>query len=137
MRKSLIVPMVMLVGLFTAISYAADDAKLEFTWTPPTDRVLTDCDNPGTPMTQADLDRLEYTLSHREKLATPGPWINTESSDTTVTIENLKWGTTYEAYVGAHWPGEAVFCPTNIIEKATVSEPPPGGCTGLTATQVQ
>jgi len=137
MRKTLIVPMVGLLVAFAALSYAADDAKVELEWTPPTNVIANDtCGEDGRVLTQDDYDRIEYTLSHREKQVTPGPWIPTETTDTIVTLDNLKWDTTYEAIVGAHWPGGAVFCPTGMLEFTTTTEPPPGTCTGFTATQV-
>lgn len=122
----------LLILLMAVMSYAADDAKVDLQWNAPTERVLDmNCDNPGSPLTPEEISRLLYTVFYREKTATPGPWLTEETSILVHEITDLKWSTTYQFYVGAHWPGDAVFCPTNIVEKTTSNGPPPGACSGL------
>ena len=120
-----------IVLLLTGGVAFADPPSTTLQWDPPTHRVDNDdCTQQGTALTQAEIDSLEYTISYRAVGTTS--WVNRESSVPSYTITNLGYNTTYEAVVGAHFPGKLVLCPTGIVRWTTPEAPPPGSCRNLT-----
>ena len=103
-------------------------------WDAPTHRVSgTDCSISGVVLTAAELAIVEYTVSYRVKGTTA--WTNREvGTNRTVTLAGLPYLTTYEASVGAHWPGESALCATALLEFKTGAGPAPGTCTNLRKT---
>ena len=125
MKKALV--LLSILFFIGAFSVQADDPSATLGWTPPTHKALgTDCDQNGDPLLAADIARLEYTLSYRVKGETE--WINEETNTNQITLEDLAYATTYEASVGAHWPGQPVLCATDLMEFTTDDEPAPGKC---------
>lgn len=91
-----------------------------------------ECGANGAALTPEQIATLGYTFSYREKGT--ATWSNLGGDSTknrVVTITGLSYNTTYEASVGAHWPGKDVVCATDILEFPTGDAPAPGACTGL------
>ncbi len=104
--------------------------SLDTTWDPPTHRISnSDCNQVGAVLTAAEIATLQYSVSYREKGATT--WINLESPTNSLLIPGLKYSTTYQITVGAHFAGTTAFCATEITEFVTGVAPPPAACTNL------
>ena len=113
--------------LIGGVAVYAGDIKVTVEVTPPAARIANDdCTQVGTPITQEDAARLEYTISYRKQ--GDSTWTNIESATPTTEITGLDYETTYEVVAGAHWPGHLVKCSTDITTFTTPAEPAPGQC---------
>lgn len=103
-------------------------------WGPPTHRTGVDaegnpnCEEEGAALTPEDTANLLYTVSYRIKGA--NEWVNEDSITPTITL-SLPYGETFQATVGAHWPGGSVICATGILEFTTSFGPPAGPCSAF------
>lgn len=119
---------VIILSLLATTAWAGETVQLG--WDPPTNRVLNnDCDQVGDPLTPAEVANLQYILSYRIK-DSGAVWTNVETIEPTATLD-LSYSTTYEASVGAHWPGGEVLCATELVEFTTGVGPAPGPCSAF------
>jgi len=123
MRKLMVVLGVLF--LTGGIAYAQQSVLVK--WDPPTHRIQGDCNTLGTPLTQAEVDSLEYTLSYRAKGQTE--WTNIDLTEPEHRLSLSGYSITYQFATGARFPGGEIVCPTNIVEFTTKPDvSPPGQC---------
>lgn len=129
MRK--LVNLLTVLATLAALSSWAQAGELAtLAWDPPTHRIVgTDCALEGTEITPEDVARLEYTVSYRVKDSGQA-WTNVDVNVPTVQLD-LPYGTTFEAYVGARWPGGTILCASDVLTFVTGAEPPPGACSSF------
>jgi hypothetical protein len=128
LRKLLISLSVFL--LTGGVAYAQESVTLA--WDAPTHRIQNgDCNQIGTPLTQAEVASLEYTLSFRPNGST-NPWTNVDVTEPTATVLLQGYSIEYIFSVGARLPGGEIVCVSDPVFHTTGPDTnPPGSCTNL------
>ena len=124
MKKIFIVLATLLIT--GGLAYAQETILVE--WDPPTHRVQNnDFEQQGTPLTQEQINSLEYTLSYRP--AGTATWTNVETTVPSANVTLSGYSITYEFSVGAKFPGGTILCATPLVTYQTgPDESPPGQC---------
>ena len=131
--KSMVVVIFLLVLSFGGYAFADETAV--FAWTPPTHRIVgIDCDQQGSVITPEEITRLEYVFSYR--IAGTTVWTNLDTNVPGVSVVLTGYGVSYEASVGARFPGGVILCATipPLVYTTGLDNSPAGPCSGLTGT---